>query len=165
MQCQPVSGLDWKDIWRGERYAPAPLTSLHWMMFPAMIFYITLWFCFLKISNESYRYLGKTKFLYLEMSRNYPILSAKRRKYAWMLFSDSVKFCNVCRIYNFGAIQRPRNEHFHYKDLRHSVWQHLDSLEKPQHETDSLTFKLDAQEVYSAHARWAVQCGSNAEDV
>lgn len=82
-----------------------------------------------------------------------------------MLFRDSVKFCNVCRIYNFGAIQRPRNEHFHYKDLRHSVWQHLDSLEKPQHEIDSLTFKLDAQKVCSAHAHWAVQCGSNAEDV
>ena len=26
-----------KDMWRGDRYAAAPLTLLHWMMFPVMI--------------------------------------------------------------------------------------------------------------------------------
>ena len=45
----------------------------------------------------------------------------------------------------------PKWNIFTIKILRHSVWQHMESLEKPQHEIDSFTFKLAAQEVSSAH--------------
>ena len=54
------------------------LTSLHWMMFPAMILYTTPSFSFLEISNWSYRYLGKTKFRYHKISRKWEVSSSVR---------------------------------------------------------------------------------------